>query len=70
MVLAGGVAQAQPAQGTADDDLAVVKRAVEKDESADTASPPPVREARRPHRLDQPLVEIKDVDSTLRIWID
>jgi hypothetical protein len=57
-MLAGGVAHAQPAEGAADDDLAVVKRAVAKDEGV------PEREAadepRRPavergegHRLDR-----------------
>lgn len=120
-VMGAAAAQAQPADGGSDDDLAVVKRAVEKEEAA----PAPqarrtdqarwfrvrieerngakvkvnlplglVREldghvpfdwdcGRRHHpcrirlsevldQLDsgQDLVEIKDADSTVRIWVD
>ena len=49
----GGWAHAQPAEGTADDDLAMVKRAVEKGGSRGPSSTPPAPAVRRPHRLDQ-----------------
>jgi hypothetical protein len=120
-LMAGAATQAQPAYDTAEDDLAVVKRAVEKEEGA------PAPQARRPDQgrwfrvrieekggskvkinlplglvrelddhvpfdwrcgrrhggcrfrlsevLDQldsgqDLVEIKDADSTVRVWVD
>ena len=120
-LMGAAVAHAQPAQGAADDDLAVVKRAVEREEPAPAPEVQPRRTEKlrwfrvrieerkgarvkvnvplalvrelpddldwgcgRRHRacgrrlsevlalLDagEDLVEIKDADATVRIWVD
>jgi hypothetical protein len=124
LLAAASAAQAQPADGAADDDLAVVKRAVEREEAAPAPQPKVhrtekahwfrvriedrdgshvkvnlplalVRELEDDVRADvhfcahwkrgckmrlaevldlldsgQDLVEIKDADATVRIWVD